>query len=137
LSSSLQLQSSSTLGAGKTSTAQERLEKSEDKQVRRAVHSRQRRGGHLAGIAESDSDEEPVDATHDVHSENDTSGDGEGTPPRDQVVEVDAASTMTRKQEAPAEIVVGSALQRNADGSTVEPRIMRKKGARVRFISIF
>jgi len=138
LPSSLQLQSSSTLGAGRTSTAQERLENSEDKEVRHAIHSRQRRGGHVADIAESDSDEELVDSTHHVHSENDISKDGESTSLGGLVVEVDAASTTTRKQEAPAKIVVGSALQRNADGSTVGPRIMKKKekGASVRFVSL-
>ncbi|KAF8461309.1 P-loop containing nucleoside triphosphate hydrolase protein [Russula ochroleuca] len=127
LPSTLQLQSSSTLGAGRTFTAQERLEKTEDKDVWRAIHSRQT-SGRFANIAESDEDEEVVDKTQDVHSERDTIEDGEGTSPRGQVVIINSASTASRKQDVPADVVVGSALQRNADGTIVKPRIMKKKG---------
>ncbi|KAI9512405.1 P-loop containing nucleoside triphosphate hydrolase protein [Russula earlei] len=112
LPSILRFQSSSTLGAGKTFTAQERLEK---------------RGGGIADIAESDSDEEVVGASHDVRSEGDTTQDGEVTSPWVQVIDVHAASTVTRRHEMSADIVVGSALQRHTDGSIVTPRIMKKK----------
>jgi ATP-dependent RNA helicase DHX37/DHR1 len=134
LPSTLQLQSSSTLGAGRTFTAQERLEKTEDKDVWRAIHSRQT-SGRFANIAESDEDEEVVDKTQDVHSERDTIEDGEGTSPRGQVVIINSASTASRKQDVPADVVVGSALQRNADGTIVKPRIMKKKGTSVCLIS--
>ncbi|KAI0300291.1 P-loop containing nucleoside triphosphate hydrolase protein [Russula brevipes] len=106
--STLRLQSSSTLGAGKTSTAQERLEKLEDKEVRRVIHSRQRRGGPFVDTAESDSD-------------------GDGASPQSQVVIVDSPPPSTRKQDPAADVIVGSALQRNADGSMVKPRVMKKK----------
>lgn len=125
----LQLQSSSTLGAGRTLTAQERLEETEDKEVWRAIYSRQT-SGRYADIAESDEGEEVVH-TQGVHSEHDTIHDGEGILPQGQVVIVDSASTTTRKQDVPADVVVGSALRRNADGSTVKPRIMKKKGSSV------
>jgi ATP-dependent RNA helicase DHX37/DHR1 len=128
LSSTLQLQSSSTLGSGRALTAQEKLNKTEDKEVRRAIYSHQRRGGHSADAVESDGDDEVVGDAKDVHSEGDTIQDFEGTSSRDQVVVVDSTSTSTatRKQDVPADIIVGGALQRNADGSIAKPRIMKK-----------
>jgi ATP-dependent RNA helicase DHX37/DHR1 len=135
LPSTLQLQSSSTLGSGRPLTAQERLEKTEDKDVRRAIYSRQRRGGHLTDTVESDGDDEVVDDTQDVHSEGNTIQDDEDTSPRDQVVVVDSTSAVTRKQDVPADIVVGGALQRNADGSIAKPIIMKKKSTTVCFVS--
>jgi ATP-dependent RNA helicase DHX37/DHR1 len=123
LPSTLRLQSSSTLGAGITFTAQERLEKTEDKEVWRAIYSRQT-SGHFADTAESEEGEDVVDA-QDVRSEN------QGTLPLGQVVVVDSASTTARKRDVPDDVVVGSALQRNADGSIVKPRIVKKKGTSV------
>ena len=62
--------------------------------------------------------------------------DGEGTSPQGPVVIVDSTSTATRKQDVPDDAVVGSALQRNTDGSIVKPKIMKKKrGTTVRLIS--
>ncbi len=124
--STLQLQSSSTLGSGRSLTVQERLEKTEDKEVRCAIYSGRRRGGHFAGPAESDGDDEVVDDSQDVHSERNMIQDDEGTSPRDQVAVVDSASTVARKQDVLADVIVASALQRNADGSIVKPRIMKK-----------
>ena len=132
--STLRLQPSSTLGSGRALTAQERLEKTEDKEVRRAIYSRQRSGGHLADTVESDGDDGVVDDAQDVHSESNTIQDYEGTSYRDQVV-VDSTSTATRKQDVPADIVVGGALQRNADGSIAKPRIMKKKSTSVCLVS--
>ncbi len=133
---STQLQSSSTLGAGRTLTTQERLEETEDKEVRRAIYSRQRRGGHFADTAESDRGEEVLDNAQDVYSERDSIQDSEGTSPRDQVAVVDSVSTTaTRKRDVPADVVVGSALQRNADGSIVKPRTMRRRSTGVCLVS--
>jgi ATP-dependent RNA helicase DHX37/DHR1 len=134
LPSTLQLQSSSTLGSGRTLTAQERLEKAEDKEVSRAIYSRQT-SGRFADIAESDEGEEVLDSAQDVHSVRDMIQDGEGTSPRGPVVIVNSTSTTTRKQDLRGDVVVGSALQRNADGSIVKPRIMKKKGTAVRLVS--
>ena len=134
--STLQLQSSSTLGSGRTHTAQEKLEKTEDKEVLRAIHSRQISGRFAGDTSESDEGEEVLDNTQDVHSKYDTTQDGEGTSPRGPVVIVDSTSTATRRQDVPDDAVVGSALQRNTDGSIVKPRIMKKKrGTTVRMIS--
>ena len=134
LPSTLQLQSSSTLGSGRTLTAQERLEKAEDKEVSRAIYSRQTIG-RFADIAESDEGEDVLDSVQDVHSERDMTQDGESTSPRDRVVIINSTSTATRKQNVRDDVVVGSALQRNADGSIVKPRIMKKKGTAVRLVS--
>ena len=59
--STLQLQSSSTLGSGRTLTAQEKLEKTEDKEVFCAIYSRQTSGRFAGDIAESDKGEEVLD----------------------------------------------------------------------------
>ena len=129
--STLQLQSSSTLGSGRTLTAHEKLEKTKDKEVSRAIYSRQTSGRFAGDIAESDEGEEVLN-----HSERDTTQDGEGTSPRGPVVIVDPTSTATRKKDVPDDAVVGSALQRNANGSIVKPRIMKKKrGTTVRLLS--
>jgi len=128
------------LGSGKTSTAQERLEKIEDKEVLHAIHSRQR-NNRFADIAESDdSVEEDVDNTHDVHYECDRDQQyGDGASPRGQVIVVDSAPIGTRRQAVSADVVIGSALQRNTDGSIMEPRVMKKKdkSAGVCSISLF
>jgi len=88
----------------------------------------------LTDTVESDGDDEVVDDTQDVHSEGNTIQDDEDTSPRDQVVVVDSTSAVTRKQDVPTDIVVGGALQRNADGSIAKPRIM-KKSTTVCFVS--
>ena len=135
LPSTLQLQSSSTLGSGRTLTAQERLEKAEDKEVSRAIYSRQTIG-RFADIAESDEGEDVLDSVQDVHSERDMTQDGQGTSPRGPVVIVDSTSTATRKKDVPDDAVVGSALQRNAVGSIMKPRIMKERGTTVRLLSL-
>ena len=123
LPSTLGLQSSSTLGSGKTSSAQERLENIEDQEVRRAILSRQKKGGHFADIVESDSGEE--NDAHDFLSEDQR--DGQDASPQRTTVVLDSAPIATRRQDVSADVVIGSALQRNADGSIMEPRVMKKR----------
>lgn len=131
----LRLYSSSTLGAGKTATVQDRLDRLEDKDVRRALHSRQRKPGRFVDIAESDGSDGSAD---DSHSEN-FSKEGQGdASPRGPVVVVDSLSATMKKQEMLAP-TVGSALKRNADGSIAKARIVKKKGkgTRVRLFSLY
>ena len=104
--STLQFQSSSTLGSGRTLTAQEKLEKTEDKDVFRAIYSRQTSGRFAGDIADSDEGEEVLDNTQDVHSEGDTTQYGEGTSPRGPIVTVDSTSTATRKKDVSDDAVV-------------------------------
>ena len=101
----------------------------------RAIYSRQTSGRFAGDIAESDEGEEVLDNTQDLHTKRDTTQDGEGTSPRGPVVIVDPTSTATRKNDVADEAVVGGALQRNADGSIVKPRIMKKRGTTVRLLS--
>ncbi|KAI9465501.1 P-loop containing nucleoside triphosphate hydrolase protein [Lactarius psammicola] len=124
LPNTLRLYSSSTLGAAKTTTVQDRLDRLEDKDVRRALHSRQRKAGRFADIAESDSGDGAAD---DSHSEEDSKEGQVDASPRRPVIVVDSLSTTMKKQEVPAS-TVGSALQRNADGSIAKARVVKKKG---------
>jgi len=90
-------------------------------------------------MEESDSGEEDIDNAHDVHSERDKDQqDGESASRRGQVVVVDSVPIATRREDASADVVIGGALQRNADGFVVKPRIMKKKdkGAGVRPVSL-
>ncbi|KAI0304429.1 P-loop containing nucleoside triphosphate hydrolase protein [Multifurca ochricompacta] len=126
LPTTLLLHSSSTLGAGKTNTAKERLEKTDDKEVWRAMYLRQRRGHHFADTAESDSDREVVGDVH-IHSEDGTEEDREYGLPRGQVVVVHSTPTAAEMQDVPASVTVGNGLRRNADGSISGPIVMKKK----------
>lgn len=131
LPNTLRLYSSSTLGAGKTATVQDRLDKLEDKDVRRALHLRQRKVGPLDDVTESDYSDAVAAGPH---SEKDSrGGQRDDSPTRGPVVVVDSLSTEIKKQEVPA-ATVGDALRRNADGSIVKARIMKKKGKGARTI---
>ncbi|KAF5369365.1 hypothetical protein D9758_002690 [Tetrapyrgos nigripes] len=104
--SSLHLQSSSTLGTGKAFTHQEKLDKLEDKEVKHALGKR-KRGAEVYDIVDADSDEE---------DEFEQSLDFYGTSePSDK--KADAAATS---------VSVGSALQRNPDGSVPAPKFKQK-----------
>jgi len=92
-------------------------------------------------MEESDSGEEDVDNAYDVRSERDEDQQGgEGASRRGQVVVVDSAPIAIRREDASANVVIGGALQRNADGSTMKPRVMKKKeksaGVRPAFSSL-
>jgi hypothetical protein len=71
------------------------------------------------------------------HSEKDSrGGQRDDSPTRGPVVVVDSLSTEIKKQEVPA-ATVGDALRRNADGSIVKARIMKKKGKGARVCLFF
>jgi len=77
-------------------------------------------------MAESDSDEE--NNAHDFHSEHDQDQQGgEDTSSRGQAVVLDSAPIAARRQDVSVDVVIGSALQRNVDGSIMEPRVMKKR----------
>lgn len=79
-------------------------------------------------MKESESGEEDVDNAYDIHSERGEGRQGgEGASRRGQVVVVDSAPIATRREDAPADVVIGGALQRNADGSIMKPRVMKKR----------
>ncbi|TFY66717.1 hypothetical protein EVG20_g4366 [Dentipellis fragilis] len=131
LPTSLHLHSSSTLGTGRALTNQALLDKYEDKEVRRAMEGRsgkRRRGDRFDGVNDAESDEEDAildkAAAMEVDVE-DGNEQEEGLTRDKPVVVVD--SSFSAPSEPKVLPSVGSALQRNADGSVVAPRIIRKK----------
>ncbi|KAG1882630.1 P-loop containing nucleoside triphosphate hydrolase protein [Suillus subluteus] len=142
--SSLDLQSSSTLGTGATSTARERQEKLEDKEVRRAMegqpNKRRRRHNdftvHEHGYSEDESDAmdgvdfvEKTDKTSEQHDEH------EGPVTKEFFADPPTASTVS--QPALSVFTVGGALKRNPDGSVVAPLVVNKKSAKSRMKASF
>ncbi|PPQ66256.1 hypothetical protein CVT24_007274 [Panaeolus cyanescens] len=116
------LQSSSTLGSGKLSTHQERIEALEDSEVRKAIHGNLgKRKRHTFSVDEND---EP--ANEDINEISDKSTSA-ALP-----VEVQDQSAPPPKNSNPDSLkpttsVVGSALQRNPDGSLVAPKVVKKR----------
>ncbi|KAG1790271.1 P-loop containing nucleoside triphosphate hydrolase protein [Suillus plorans] len=142
--SSLDLQSSSTLGTGATYTARERQEKLEDKEVRRAMeghpNKRRRRHNdftiHEYGDSEDESDAmdgigfvEKADQTPEQHDEH----EHEGPVTKEFFTDPPTASTVS--QPAASTFTVGGALKRNPDGSVVAPLVVNKKNAKSRIAS--
>ncbi|KIO06158.1 hypothetical protein M404DRAFT_15215 [Pisolithus tinctorius Marx 270] len=108
---SLELHSSSTLGTGKVTSNRKRLDKAEDLQVRRTMDGRtgkrRRRITDYSG-ADSDSGDSELD---------DRIGGG-----------IDAPSPKTtRTPVVSPPSIVGGALKRNADGTVVQPRVVKKE----------
>ncbi|KAG6868632.1 hypothetical protein C0993_000222 [Termitomyces sp. T159_Od127] len=140
--SSLHLHTSSSLGTGKVSTHQERLERLEDKQVRRAldVHlgKRKRKGDTYTVVdpnAEGfDSEEE---SSSDGKEEMETSTSAKG------MKELEASSTKGSNATVievsagpPAPLTcdaVGSALKRNPDGTVMVPKVRQKSKGKITF----
>ncbi|KAI0651669.1 P-loop containing nucleoside triphosphate hydrolase protein [Trametes meyenii] len=141
----LNLQSSATLGTGKTSTHLHRLEKEEDLNTKRAIDGRVGKGrrrrtldARVPSAADSeDSDEDSYDTKMEVdqretfHQAEDLQ---EGSSRLNPVVIVDSGfSTTVQSCETeditpiPSSSAIGSALRRNADGSLVAPKISKRK----------
>ncbi|KAG1801054.1 P-loop containing nucleoside triphosphate hydrolase protein [Suillus variegatus] len=142
--SSLDLQSSSTLGTGATYTALERQEKLEDKEVRRAMegHPNKRRRRHndftIHEYADSEDESdamdgiglvEKADQTPEQHDEH----EHEGPVTKEFFTDPPTASTVS--QPAESTFTVGGALKRNPDGSVVAPLVVNKKNAKSRIAS--
>ncbi|KAG1852016.1 P-loop containing nucleoside triphosphate hydrolase protein [Suillus tomentosus] len=142
--SSLDLQSSSTLGTGATYTARECQEKLEDKEVRHAMeghpNKRRRRHNdftiHEYGDSEDGSDAmdgigfvERADQTPEQHDEH----EHEGPVTKEFFTDPPTASTVS--QPAESTFTVGGALKRNPDGSVVAPLVVNKKNAKSRIAS--
>ncbi|KAJ7095872.1 P-loop containing nucleoside triphosphate hydrolase protein [Mycena belliarum] len=116
LPSTVHLQSSATLGTGKAITHRDRLDKLEDKEIRRALDGRtgkRRRQDDSYAVTGPDgfTDDEEIDQAH--------------TP---------SPASTAKAVSAPA--AVGSALQRNPDGSVVTPKLaVRSRGKKAAFKS--
>lgn len=124
LPSSLPLQSSSSLGTGKVLSHQEIADKLEDKDVRRAVEGRagkrkRRSGAYETTILNDDNNhdgESTDDETRSLYREK------ESHVQKENLVEF-VAPTLPAVVEG-----VGSALQRNSDGTVIAPRVRQKTG---------
>ncbi|CCM01865.1 uncharacterized protein FIBRA_03936 [Fibroporia radiculosa] len=138
LSTSFQLQSSSTLGTGKTTTHKELLDKQEDKEVRRVMDGRMKRGKRqriLATATESNSEDsdDDLDAGTSKEDKWEQYHAQEGSSRSNPVVIVDSgfATEMLPPEPpqptAPVISAVGGALKRNPDGSIVAPKIGKRK----------
>lgn len=134
LTSTLNLQSSSTLGTGKAFTNRERLERLEDKQVRKAVEGRtgkrKRKGDNYAVLLPGEGESEGTDEDM----------EGRGVRRRSPIVlretqeepaspNTDISLPITRLDTS-ANVAVGSALKRNADGSVVAPIVRKRTGGK-------
>jgi ATP-dependent RNA helicase DHX37/DHR1 len=124
LSSTLDLQSSSTLGTGVASTNKERLEKLEDKEVRRAIESRPGKRKRVndnstvvyplcSGESEDDDSDIPISPDGQLNVEM-------GITESEELLD----DSLALHDELAA---VGSALRRNEDGSIEAPKIVTKK----------
>ncbi|EMD39965.1 hypothetical protein CERSUDRAFT_92451 [Gelatoporia subvermispora B] len=147
LSTALHLQSSSTLGTGKPSTHKERLEKDEDKEVRHAISGvkgkrsriRDAYSRHSAKESDEEDDGLPTEFMQVDQEERATASPQpeEGSSRATPIVVVDEGFSTHQVLEGPKISVIGSALQRNADGTVVAPKIVtrKSKGAKASFAS--
>ncbi|ETW81584.1 hypothetical protein HETIRDRAFT_318995, partial [Heterobasidion irregulare TC 32-1] len=139
LPTTLHLQSSSFLGTGKAITHQDHLDKLEDKEIRRALDGRvgKRKYGAERLAAMADSEDDDLDGLEEGTGEfmevNEPTGREKGQKSygatRSQPIILFDSSYIPPAQESKSKVspAVGSALQRNADGSIIAPRTVPKK----------
>ncbi|KAJ7780656.1 P-loop containing nucleoside triphosphate hydrolase protein [Mycena maculata] len=122
LPTTLHLQSSATLGTGKATTHRDRLDKLEDKEIRRALDGR-------TGKRRRQDDSYAVTGP-DVDTDDDEQEDDEDTSPP---MQTGGPSNPSVTSAPPA---IGSALRCNPDGSVVAPKIVPKsRGKKAAFKS--
>ncbi|TFK40653.1 P-loop containing nucleoside triphosphate hydrolase protein [Crucibulum laeve] len=132
LSSAL-LQSSSTLGTGKLATHLELQERQEDKEVRKVLEGRlgkrKRYGdGDMYDITGPDGESEDEDMLSDFGEKGAAPSPEKRSAARSKEVIVIDSTTMAVGEPVKTTIsAVGSALQRNADGTVVAPKIRPRK----------
>ncbi|KAK0464536.1 P-loop containing nucleoside triphosphate hydrolase protein [Desarmillaria tabescens] len=124
ITNTLHLQSSSTLGTGRASTHRERLDKLEDIEVRKALDGRagkRKRNDEYAvtNVDEDDEDDTELFPGHTSPPEVETVAEAKIT----DVVHPESSAQPTASTSA----AVGSALQRNPDGTVVAPKIRPKR----------
>ena len=130
LPTTLHLQSSSTLGTGKVSTNKARLDKLEDKETRRAIDGRagkRKRNPDKFNILRADDDDDD-DEDEDIETGGTERITAQATTGTQESVVMDSEpSASTVQPMASGSSAVGSALQRNPDGSVAATRIAKKK----------
>ncbi len=132
LPNALNLHSSATLGTGKTMTHLERLEREEHHEVKRIMDGSIRTGKRKRdayAVYESEEEEDTFrgedGASGNAPRAEPTLRHDSGTIRPKEVVVIDSVSFTTPPQRPTA--TVGGALQRNADGSVVAPRVVARK----------
>lgn len=131
------LYSSASLGTGKISTHQKLQEKAEDREIKKAFiglsGKRKRHQDHFH-IHSPDEDDEvsevesPPQRLEEVHFEQNT---GTLTEQDANAVISQIESIQSQSNSHSLPVVVGSALQRNSDGSAVSPKIYAKSEKQV------
>lgn len=137
------LQSSSTLGTGKASTFQERQEKDEDVFVKKSLlgqSGKRKRHQDVFAVQDAESDEDLADESltgqpeEDREFQNNTKGDYS----MPEVGVVEGPPSLVPKSFTQTAVSVGSALQRNANGSVIAPKTRpMSKGKHVRRAFVF
>ncbi|KAF8443043.1 P-loop containing nucleoside triphosphate hydrolase protein [Boletus edulis BED1] len=125
----LELQPSSTLGTGKVASHRERLDKSEDANVRRFMdgrsNKRRRRNDNfpITGLTDTENEDAGLDGmgsdAASVHSPDATA------PDQVQIVDMSINSIAPEKSTQPT--IIGGALRRNPDGTSMAPRTVTRK----------
>ncbi|KAI6147475.1 P-loop containing nucleoside triphosphate hydrolase protein [Pisolithus tinctorius] len=134
---SLELHSSSTLGTGKVTSNRKRLDKAEDLQVRRTMDGRtgkrRRRITDYSGADSDSGDSEPDDR---IGGGIDAPSPKTTRTPVVSVMDYSSGITVPKKDVRQPPSIVGGALKRNADGTVVQPRVVKKeKGNKTTFRS--
>ncbi|KAG6910680.1 hypothetical protein DXG01_008724 [Tephrocybe rancida] len=139
--SSLFLQTSSTLGTGKATTHQERFERLEDKEVRRALEGRsgkRKRDDTYAVINADDEDassEDEILRSDQEETKASSSSNLANEPPREQPTPPTVVEVTNMLPVASTSSAVGSALKRNPDGTVVAPKVRSKGKGKIAFSS--
>ena len=106
-----------------------RLDKIEDIEVRRVMDGRsnkRRRRDNDFSITEP-TDTENEDAELDVMGSDAASAESPNAATPDQVQVVDMSASLAAQEKSTQSTVVGGALRRNADGTSMIPRIVKSK----------
>jgi len=134
---SLHLQSSGSLGTGRAATHQERLDRLEDKQVRRAMDGRAgKRKRHDDSYAVTHADDDHDSEDHFLEATDSSRlpvNKSESIGPHLEPSAMKLAPVVVNHQPVvSAPPIVGSALKRNADGTLIVPIVRERKGGKVR-----
>ncbi|TDL22216.1 P-loop containing nucleoside triphosphate hydrolase protein [Rickenella mellea] len=131
LPSTLHLQSSATLGSGKPLTNEARLAREEDKELRRALDGQRkgkRRKFNDYSVISTNADESMSDDDDTMRGDPESINDGEremhSETRHDSPTILDEPETVISVQSLHE---IGSGLKRNADGTQVAPRVVRRK----------
>ncbi|GLB38537.1 putative helicase associated domain (HA2) Add an annotation [Lyophyllum shimeji] len=135
--SSFELKTSSSLGTGKVSTHKERLERLEDKEVRRALDGRtgkRKRNDHLYAVVHanesySEEEDEGLVASADEGRKSSVPDEALNAPTQAPAI-VQASVT---QPVASTSAAVGSALKRNADGTVAAPNLRQRTKGKAAF----